>query len=451
MAITFWWLGHATTTAAKVCVRGENNGTVTVACNGQNFTGTVDTAVNDGVTVVDVTGLSPNFTYPLTITDAAAATATGNLKTMPLTGGKVAFTSCWDRTRSLDDLVQNVLDFGAHAMQQQGDYIYCGVALTNYNGETTTVVNTSSTAANYANHWRQTKRKTDMRLLETSIPSYYTFDDHEFGGDNWDHSVTQAQTGLNVASGGTQAEVDNSWWVARQAAAWYHAGNPANGSALAIAEKPPAAGGAIPASNYPINYYNYRVGDIEVFAIDCISYRSILTATDNGSKTMLGANQKAWLKAALDASTAKFKIIASGKTTYFANSGGTGDDWTKYTTERDELIQYINANASGKLRGVVWIAGDAHAAFVAYDPAKRHICMCANPAGVDHLAQTAAYQTKVIWKEQGKSASNTSPQGLFGLAEAFDGYLVMRLINQFGAEQWRGRVDYGSNALLFGA
>jgi phosphodiesterase/alkaline phosphatase D-like protein len=446
MAITFWWLGHATTTAARVCVRGTTNGVVSVSAGGAIASATLDTSVADGVVTIDLVGLSPNTTYPLTITDASAATAAGVVRTMPAAGGKVAFISCPDRTRAMDDLAQNIIAFGAHAVKHQGDYIYCSTALASYNGETTTTVATGSTVATYAAHWRQCARKSENRLLETALPQYRMFDDHEFGGDNWDHSVTQAQASPNVASGGTQAEVDAAWWTARQAAGYYLSGNPAHIDG-ASAEKPGAAAGGTSVSQYPVSYYRFTVGDIEVFCIDCFSYRSILTATDNASKTMLGANQKAWLKARLDSSTARFKIISSGKTVYAANSAGTGDDWLKYTTERAELLSYISANASGNLRGVVWMCGDAHGAFVAYDPANGHISVCANPAGVDHIAQTVGYQANIMWKEGGNSGVSTTLPACFGLCEVVGTKLLIRLINQYGAVLWSGSVEAGTNAL----
>lgn len=450
MAITFWWLGHATTTTARVCVRGTTDGAVYVACNGGMYYGTVATDTADGVATVDVTGLSPNTTYSLTITDASGATASGQLRTMPSVYGKVAFISCEERTRSLDDLSQNIMAFGAQAVVHEGDYVYMATQLSGYNGETAPAITTSSTAADYATHWRQCKRKSDKRLLETSLPHYYMFDDHEFGGDNWDHSVTQAQATLNVASGGTQAQVDASWWAGRQASGYYMLGNPATDAGYA-AEKPPNAAAGTPVSQYPVCYYRFTVGDIEVFHIDCFSYRSILTATDNASKTMLGATQKAWLKAKLDASTAPFKIIASGKTTYYCTSSGTGDDWTKYATERDELIAYINANASGNLRGVVWMCGDAHGAFVTYNPTLGHIAVCCNPAGVDRLAQASGYTQYTVWKESGNSGAVLTLPAVFGLAEVTDvrgvKTLIMRVINQYGAELWRGTVDAGTNVL----
>jgi phosphodiesterase/alkaline phosphatase D-like protein len=442
MAISFWWLGHATTTTARVCVRTTTTGTVTVSCAGQSFTAAADTAVADGTVAIDVLGLEPGKSYPVTITDAAPATERGTLRTMPAAGGKVAFLSCDERVRPLDDLAQNIIAFGADALVHQGDYIYCATVLSGYNGETTTLPDKSSAASVYAAHWRQCMRKSDKRLLETAIPQYRMWDDHEFGGDNWDHTITQANTALNLGCA-TQAEVDAAWWAARQAAGWYAAGNPA-ADAGTTAEKPSNAAAGTSVNQYPVAYYRNTVGDMEYVHIDCFSYRSPNAATDNASKTMLGANQKAWLKARLAASTAKFKIIASGKTTYIAATGGTGDDWTRFSTERDELIAFVQ---SAGITGVVWMCGDPHSAFVAYDPARGHIAVTANPAGVDHLAQTAGYLPFVVWKQQGDAGGQTRLPAVFGLCEASGNALTIRLIDQYGAELWRGTVAAGTNVL----
>ena len=458
MAISFWWLGHTTTNSARVLVRGTTTGTVSVSCSAGTFTAQLDTSVNDGVAVVNLTGLAPFTNYPLTITDASGATETGAVKTYPETGGKVAFISCDERVRSLTDLAQNIIASGAQAVCHEGDYVYVAANLTNYNKETSPAINTASTVSNYAVHWRQVKRKQDKRLLESTLPHYFMFDDHEFGGDNWDHSVKLAQTSLNVASGSTDtgglglngsAEVDASWWAARQAAAYYMAGNPA---AEYVADKPQGAQAGTPSSQYPAAGYRFRIGDMEIFHPDLFTSRSYLATTDNASKTMLGAAQKAWLKAALLASSATFRVIASGKTTYKATAGGTGDDWTVYATERDELIDYINAQG---IRGVVWVCGDAHGAFVSYDPAKGHIAVCANPAGVDHIVQATGHQPFTIWKESAytpTAATDARKAGLFGLCEvttAASGIktLLVRLIDQYGVELWCGWVDQGTNVL----
>jgi alkaline phosphatase D len=85
-------------------------------------------------------------------------------------------------------------------------------------------------------------------------------------------------------------------------------------------------------------------------------YRSPNSATDGASKTMLGATQKADLKAWLSASTAPVKVIVSSVPfNDFATTGS--DSWRGFTTERSELFRYIRDNRIG---GVVLVSGDQH-------------------------------------------------------------------------------------------
>lgn len=92
---------------------------------------------------------------------------------------------------------------------------------------------------------------------------------------------------------------------------------------------------------------------VELFILDTRQYRSRPFDRDSAQKTMLGAAQKEWLKRALLASPATFKIIG---TTVPLKYHGV-DSWEGYTTERQELLDFISAN---NIRGVVFLAGDVH-------------------------------------------------------------------------------------------
>lgn len=96
---------------------------------------------------------------------------------------------------------------------------------------------------------------------------------------------------------------------------------------------------------------------VELFILDSRQYRSPAFDRDTAQKTMLGAAQKAWLLDGLRASTATFKII--GSTVSLKYHGA--DSWEGYTTERDELLEFIRAH---NIRGVVFLAGDVHYAAV---------------------------------------------------------------------------------------
>ena len=109
-----------------------------------------------------------------------------------------------------------------------------------------------------------------------------------------------------------------------------------------------------------VRYRTFRWGaNVEVFMLDCRRFRSADAAPDDANKTMLGATQKAWLFAALAASTATFKLLMTSVPLDF----GIGNDhWAAFSTEREELLAYIHSRA---LPGVLFLSGDQHY-FAAY-------------------------------------------------------------------------------------
>ena len=69
---------------------------------------------------------------------------------------------------------------------------------------------------------------------------------------------------------------------------------------------------------------------------------------------MLGAQQLAWLKQKLKASTATVKVLASGSEW---QSNGHPDSWTSFARERGELFDWLERE---KIEGVVFVSGDRH-------------------------------------------------------------------------------------------
>lgn len=103
----------------------------------------------------------------------------------------------------------------------------------------------------------------------------------------------------------------------------------------------------------PGTWHSFSLGDVEIFMTDGRFYR------DKKDKTMLGPDQKKWLLAGLAASTAKFKVIASG--TMFSDGADKDgkDSWAgKWArAERDEIFDLINEK---QINGVILISGDRH-------------------------------------------------------------------------------------------
>ena len=103
------------------------------------------------------------------------------------------------------------------------------------------------------------------------------------------------------------------------------------------------------------NYRKVSFGDsAEFFLLDTRFYRDRNHAVDDGTKTMLGETQLAWLLEGLSNSTARFKVIVS---TVAMRYGTTPNDyWAGFTRERDIIFDYITQNNIK----VFFLSGDQH-------------------------------------------------------------------------------------------
>ncbi len=124
-------------------------------------------------------------------------------------------------------------------------------------------------------------------------------------------------------------------------------------------------------------YRKFRRGaDAEFFILDTRQYRDRNADPDGPTKTMLGAAQRDWLIESLTRSTATWKFIVTSVP--LSNpKGGTvqmpgNDSWARAadgTGFQTELRTIVNAMLKGRVRNVVWLAGDVHYTQVnAYDP-----------------------------------------------------------------------------------
>ena len=101
--------------------------------------------------------------------------------------------------------------------------------------------------------------------------------------------------------------------------------------------------------------------------LDVMSTRSPEASTDNSSKTMLGTEQKQWLKDTLLAATEPV-IIAQCLRAVDRPDGTSGNGWGLYGTERAELGTFFTAN--GLNTRLYLIASDMHA--LAWDERDQH-------------------------------------------------------------------------------
>jgi alkaline phosphatase D len=130
-------------------------------------------------------------------------------------------------------------------------------------------------------------------------------------------------------------------------------------------------------ANYSIGtngYSKFRVSNTDIFLLDTRSNRTLHERSGEGTlpKTMLGAEQKAWLEAELRKSDADFIFIVSSVNLAIPHDNGvwygqglasaTKDDgWTAQLKERAEVLAI--AQSLGK--PVFFLTGDLHKSFVA--------------------------------------------------------------------------------------
>jgi alkaline phosphatase D len=153
------------------------------------------------------------------------------------------------------------------------------------------------------------------------IPQLAIWDDHDFGSNDGDRTFSGKDSSLRVFK---------RYWA-----------NPNYGS-----------------EDAPGVYFSYEYGGVDFFFLDVRYYRDPNGREDDNQKTMLGPQQKAWLKSELAQSEAPFKILVSGSA--WSAAKGPGDDsWSAFMNERNELFDFIRDE---KIGGVVLVSGDTHAA-----------------------------------------------------------------------------------------
>lgn len=446
MAVTDYWLGASTETTAKVCVRSDATETVTLTCNGSSYDKAAVTSVLNGIVVFTVTGLTAGQNYSYTV-----GSVTDSLKTLPSSGEfTFGWFSCMERNRSAIGALRAALS-GVAGYASLGDTPYTNGGDASF-GISTTSTNSDQTQANFYNHYQQAFRNVGMQKAMRLAPFYLMADDHEWCGDDWDHTLTQA----NDAGAGftTQAQVDTVWNTGNTAQLAYSQGNPSNSDTDAVAEAPSEAAAAD--SFYPPRYSRWTVVNAEFFLLDCISHKSPLADVDDATKTMLGSQQKLWLKNQLSASTSTFKIILSPKRLWDATGGaGNTDSWGSYTTERDEMLAYIESN----ITGTVWLSGDQHApaisASVKVADATTDIAstsdtynsvdVCACPVGVNsQTGLTTITQNRQIFEK------DAPDKQCYGILKVTSDYIEPQLWDSnTGIIFWSGRVYAGTNLLVY--
>lgn len=382
----------------------------------------------------------------------------------------IAWGSCNQPRNSSSSAALNIINrYGCKVFIGVGDLPYIGENANAW-GISALAIDKNSTISDIETRYDQLLADPGIARMVGEITTYWMADDHEWMGNDWDHTIAGANGNpysLSLTNDATGQGEANAHWLAANTAWINKLGiyNPANNDGVSP-EVPTGAESfsqTPPVTNYPVKYFRagYDIGGnistsphVELFVLDCISYCSPVAAIDNSSKTMLGINQKAWLKAQLSASTATFKLIVTSRKT-LSNSGADNlNTWAVYSTEFQELQAYIDTNS---ITGIAWLSGDRHipSIEVQESPADTydHLCIVSCPFGQPYAADsrlvTIDSQTRWAKVPTDAAAIPHAPRN-FAFVEINNDYIEFSICKtSTGGKLWRGGLLAGTNKLVY--
>jgi alkaline phosphatase D len=298
---------------------------------------------------VDVTGLQPDSWYYYEFTYQNQHSIRGRTKTTPVgmkDSLRFAVVSCANFESGYFNAYKAIKERNdIDAVIHLGDYIYeyenGGYAPNAQTGRTFEPLNEITTLYDYRTRYSMYHLDEDLMRLHQQYPFINVWDDHESANDAWmggaeNHDASEGNWS-DRKSYSTQAFME--WIPIRQVV---------NG-------------------NNDLIYRRIQYGDlVEFFMLDTrLNGREEQSGTSgstvtNPSRTLLGADQYAWLTNGMMNSTARWKVL--GNQVMFAplkifGVGVNGDQWDGYPAERNNIMNHVLNNS---IEDVVVITGDIH-------------------------------------------------------------------------------------------
>jgi alkaline phosphatase D len=331
-------------------------------------------AERDHTVKLDADGLRPATTYYYRFQAENEASPIGRTRTLPLGATprlRMAVVSCSNHAAGYFNAYRRIaeradLDLVIHL----GDYLYEYGPNQFGNLRTPEPPNEMVTLSDYRGRHAQYKRDADSQAVHRQHPMVCIWDDHEITNDAW---VDGAQNHTEGAEGS---------WAER-----VNVGLKAYYEWMPVREIDPAQ----PRRNQRA----FRIGDLVdlVMLEERLSARSqqlpatIPTPFGAGfvqagafadpARTLLGAEQEAWLAARLRGSNARWKFIGQGvmfaqlklQGAPLAAGGGVfvnSDQWDGYQPARDRIYSVLKGDAAqAPVNNVVVLTGDIHSSWAA--------------------------------------------------------------------------------------
>lgn len=180
-----------------------------------------------------------------------------------------------------------------------------------------------SAVADYRKSWDDVMLQPNQARLLREVALVYPWDDHDFGPNDSDTTAP----GRNNAQ-----QVYREYFP--------HYPLPAE----------PEGGG-----NHPI-FHAFVLGRVQFIVSDCRSSRTSNDEPDDENKTMLGLQQKNWMRGVLEESESEFLVWLT-PSPWLQGDHGT-DNWSNFTTEAAELVDMFTE--TGWIDRMVAVTGDTH-------------------------------------------------------------------------------------------
>jgi alkaline phosphatase D len=352
-------VGDVTDSTALLWARSGEEGTLQVQLTGggdvQRTAVSAD-PTRDYTARVPITGLAPDTDYHYRVRFDRGPAATGVFHTAPAPehaaplrldfGGDVAGQDvCRDSVEGFP-ILKTVRARRPDVFMGLGDMIYaddvCDPVGRYGNSQLPGVFPKATDLPTFWQHYRYARSEDNLQRVLRSADYVAVWDDHEvindFGPATDIGTVPPYTPGVHLIPPGLHAFLDYT--------------------PVASAEQ---TAGRL--------YRSLRWGrNAEVFVLDTRQYRDPNFAPDSATtpKTMLGAEQLAWLKQSLLASDARWKVIVSSVPmsipTGFPPTNGR-DGWANYdqnTGYEHELLDILGFMHANRINNSVWITTDVH-------------------------------------------------------------------------------------------
>lgn len=304
-------------------------------------------------------GLDPAREYFYRFIAGGEASAIGRTRTLPAPNREpdafhIALASCQHLEHGHWAALRHMARAAPDLLVHVGDYIYEGA--TTPDRVRAHVGGNCTTLADYRRRYAQYRMDPALQAAHAAAPWITTWDDHEVANDY-----------SGIFSG--RAE-DPAAFLARRAAAYQ-----------ACYENLPLPPSAAPANGAVALHASRRIGTLaELFLLDQRQYRSAQACPAPGraggnrvpgdcvalrdeSRTMLGAQQEAWLDAGFARSAGRWNLLAQGTVfSHLDELAGEGrryntDNWNGYFAARQRVLDGL---ARHRVANPVVLAGDIH-------------------------------------------------------------------------------------------